>query len=250
MNRHITVVKIGGSILPNARAYQRAAIFLRSRLSAVPAERYVVVVSAQDGTTDELQREAQSIHGRPSQRMLDLLWATGELRSVAILTMHLHSLAVSATGLNVHEAGLKSTNSAPISTSVCFVTNGLRSALQQHAVVVVPGFFATDSDGSVVSLGRGGSDLTAVVLAVALKATSCELVKDVPGYFTTDPHLDTAARHIPALTFQRALKLADGGCDLVQRRAIEVASDADLPLVVRSLNEAAPKTIVSREALE
>src|ERR1700691_2509303 len=93
LNRQITVVKIGGSILPNAKAYQRAAMFLRIKVSAAPTARFVVVVPAQDGTTDELQREAQSIHPEPSPRMLDLLWATGELRSVALLTMNLQSLA-------------------------------------------------------------------------------------------------------------------------------------------------------------
>ena len=93
--------------------------------------------------------------------------------------------------------------------------------LLQHPVAVVPGFFATDSAGAVLSLGRGGSDLTAVLLAKGLGASRCELLKDVPGYFTSDPHGNPTARHLPDLTFEDALALADDGCDLVQRQAIE-----------------------------
>jgi len=94
--------------------------------------------------------------------------------------------------------------------------------------------------GTILSLGRGGSDLTAVLLAEGIEACRCELLKDVPGYFSSDPHRDPAARHLPSLTFEEALALADGGCDLVQRNAIEVAARCGLPLVVRSLEEPAP----------
>jgi aspartate kinase len=207
----------------------------------------VVVVSAQNGTTDSLEREARSITPAPDTRMLDLLWATGELRSVALLTMHLHALSLRATGLNVHETGLKCSNAAVPPSDVTLLTNGLQSALVEHAVVVVPGFLATTHARSIVSLGRGGSDLTAVLLAVGLKAARCELVKDVAGYFTADPNVEPAARHIPSLTYREALAMADSGCDLVQRKAIEIASEAILPLVVRSLTEGAPKSSVSAE---
>jgi aspartate kinase len=121
----------------------------------------------------------------------------------------------------------------------------LRSALTQHPVAVVPGFFATNSASAVVSLGRGGSDLTAVLLARGLEASRCELLKDVPGYFTSDPHRDPAARHVPQLSFDRALAFADSGCDLVQRQAIQAAAESNLPLVIRSLDEMAPVSRVT-----
>jgi aspartate kinase len=244
-NEQIVVLKIGGSILANTESYSRAASFLRERHLTSPGERYVVVVSAQNGTTDTLEREARSIMATPDTRMLDLLWATGELRSVALLTMRLHSMALRATGLNVHETGLKCSKAAVSLSDVTLVTNGLQSALLEHTVVVVPGFLATTHARSIVSIGRGGSDLTAVLLAVGLKAARCELVKDVPGYFTADPNVETAASHIPSLTYQQALVMADNGCDLVQRKAIEVASEASLPLVIRTLNDTAPRTVVS-----
>jgi aspartate kinase len=243
--KQTVVLKIGGSIIANAESYSRAASFLRELVSTSPGERYVVVVSAQNGTTDKLETEARRITPAPDTRMLDLLWATGELRSVALLTLHLHALSLPATGLNVHETGLKSSNPALSPNDVTLVTNGLQSALADHAVVVVPGFLASSHAHSIVSLGRGGSDLTAVLLAVGLKAARCELVKDVPGYFTADPNVETAARHIPSLTYQQALAMADNGCDLVQRKAIEFASEASLPLVIRTLNDTAPRTVVS-----
>lgn len=237
----VAVIKMGGSILKNARAYQRAAIFIRNRHRAAPAERLIVVVSAQEGLTDALEQAATNIVPSPRQATLDLLWSTGELRSVALLTLHLQKLGVRATGLNIHEAGLivPAISRAADPGGIRLDRERLTGALQEHSVAVVPGFFASDGLHSVVSLGRGGSDLTAVLLAAGLTASRCELVKDVPGYFTSDPHRNPDALPVPFLTFDHALELADEGCDLVQRKALEAARQYDLPLVVRSLDERA-----------
>jgi aspartate kinase len=242
--RPVAVIKIGGSILTGAKAYRRAALFVRNRHRAAPWENLVVVVSAQGGATDRLEQAAKKIAREPNERALDLLWATGELRSVALLGLRLQALGVSAAALNVHEAGLqvsgKSDGSARERERVSLHARWIRGALTAHPVAVVPGFFATDAAGAIVSLGRGGSDLTAVLLAEGLEACRCELLKDVTGYFSSDPHRDPAARHLPSLTFDEALALADNGCDLVQRNAIEAAARCGLPLVVRSLEESAP----------
>lgn len=250
-NFTIAVIKIGGSILKNARAYKRAARYVRNRFAASPDERLVVVVSAQEGVTDWLAATACQIVSQPNPSTLDLLWSTGELRSVALLVLHLQALGVSAVPLNIHEAGL----------AVADITRGtdtaldemrlnsrrLRSVLVQHSVAVVPGFFATDAAGAVHSLGRGGSDLTAVLLAKGLGASCCELLKDVAGYFTSDPHDNPGALHLPHLTYEKTLALADEGCDLVQRRAIEAAAQCNLPLIIRSLDESAPLSVVSAQ---
>lgn len=235
----VAVIKIGGSILTGARAYRRAAEFVCSRHLKTPHERLVVVVSAQEGATDLLEDLATKIVPSPRPAALDLLWSTGELRSVALLTLHLQALGVQATGLNIHEAGLivPGGRAEASAASVRLDPDRLSTVLEGHTVAVVPGFFATNGLHSVVSLGRGGSDLTAVLLAAGLGATCCELVKDVPGYFTSDPHKNANALPIPFLTFEHALELADEGCDLVQRKAIETAARYNLPLVVRSLNE-------------
>jgi aspartate kinase len=245
----IAVIKIGGSILKNARAYRRAARYVRNRHVVSPDERLVVIVSAQEGVTDWLAATACQVVSPPNPSALDLLWSTGELRSVALLVLHLQVLGISAAALNIHEAGLalaetsRTTGASP--HDVRINSRRLRSALLQHPVAVVPGFFATDAAGTVCSLGRGGSDLTAVLLAEGLSASCCELLKDVPGYFTSDPHGNPSARHLPHLSFGQALALADEGCDLVQRKAIELAAQCNLPLVVRSLDESAPLSRVT-----
>lgn len=247
----IAVVKVGGSVLTGAEAFHRTAVFLRNRHRASSEERLVVVVSAQEGATDDLERTAKSITPKPNEAALDLLWSTGELRSVALLALHLQSLGIHAAALNVHEAGLIIPENGRRTSlaSVKLDAKSLRSALSTYPVAVVPGFFASNSVHAVVSLGRGGSDLTAVLLAKGLEACRCELIKDVPGYFTNDPHRDLDARPVPSLTFEQALEIADSGCDLVQRKAIEAAAQFGLPLVVRSLDERAPITCISdREA--
>jgi aspartate kinase len=245
----VAVIKIGGSILKNAHSYRRAARYVHNRHMSSPGERLVVVVSAQEGVTDWLAANACQIVSQPNPSALDLLWSTGELRSVALLVLHLQALGVSAAPLNIHEAGLALGNTSAAGEAprgdVRLNPRRLRSVLVQHPVAVVPGFFATDPDGAVCSLGRGGSDLTAVLLAKGLNASRCELLKDVPGYFSSDPHGNPSARHLPSLTFEEALALADGGCDLVQRKAIELAAQCDLPLVIRSLDESAPLSHVT-----
>src|SRR5271156_657164 len=243
--REIAVVKIGGSILTKAGAYRRAAVFVRTMLRANPDEGFVVVVSAQEGATDSLERSARKIHREPNSAARDLLWSTGEIRSVALLTLQLEALGVHAAPLNIHEAGLTLPETVREAGHIRLNAGRLAGVLADFPVAVVPGFFATNAASQIVSLGRGGSDLTAVLLAEGLKACRCELVKDVPGYFSSDPHRDPAARPIPHLTFEKALALADAGCDLVQRNAIEAAARSGLPLLIRSLREKRPISRIS-----
>ena len=244
--RPIAVIKLGGSILVSPKAYRRAALFVRNTLAAAPSERLVVVVSAQEGTTDTLERSARAIVQLPTRAALDLLWSTGEIRSVALLAMHLQALGVAAAPLNIHEAGLTLADTGRDAGRIQLHAGRLCGVLARHSVAVVPGFLATDSTDAIVSLGRGGSDLTAVLLAEGLQACRCELIKDVPGYFTSDPHRDPAARHLPQLSFAQALKLAAEGCDLVQRTAIETASRSGLPLVIRSVRNKAQVSRISQ----
>jgi aspartate kinase len=224
----LTVVKIGGSVLTGHEAIRRTAGTLAARVARERAK-LLVVVSAELGHTDLLFDEARALSPGPSAAALDLLWSTGELRSVALLTLALESLGVAVRALNVHEAGLHSDG-----RELTLNPLAVRAALAHCSIVVVPGFLAT-REQRVVTLGRGGSDLSAVSLAILLRADRCELVKDVDGYFTADPNIDARATLIPALEFEEALRLADDGCPLVQRQAIAAARAAGLPLVVRSL---------------
>ncbi|MGC2281710.1 MAG: hypothetical protein WA603_16975 [Candidatus Acidiferrales bacterium] len=245
----IAVIKLGGSILTSPKAYRRAAVFVRNTLRNAPDERLVVVVSAQEGTTDTLERSARAIVTEPARAALDLLWSTGEIRSVALLSLHLEALGVAAAPLNIHEAGLTVPDTGREAGRIHLNAARLCGALANYSVVVVPGFLATDSSHRIVSLGRGGSDLTAVLLAEGLRSCRCELIKDVPGYFTADPHRDPTARHIPQLSFADALEFAARGCDLVQRKAIEAASRSGLPLVIRSVNKKAQVSRISNHQI-
>ncbi len=241
MSSTLSVLKIGGSILRDDRSYGEAARFLQTRLALNQDERLVVIVSAQFGTTDYLQAEARTIASDPSQTALDLLWSTGELRSVALLALHLQKIGVSAVPFNVHQTGLV----ADRATGTSVRPLRLLAALAHARLVVVPGFLGVSDGGAIASLGRGGSDLTAVLLASAVRADACELIKDVAGYYTADPHRDPAARQIHHLPVAEAIRMADAGCDLVQRAALVAAADAGLPIIVRSLDADAPATHVN-----
>ena len=234
----IVVLKLGGSVLVDVDSYRACARFVRDRLLQDPATRVVLVVSARFGETDDLWSFANSLSAPPDGRTLDLLWSTGELRSAATLALCLQALGVRAQALDVHETGIRCTGRLEVDPVP------LRKALAEHEVVVVPGFLAVGAARQVVTLGRGGSDLSAVAVAAALRADRCELVKDVPGYFAADPKRNATAEHLPVIDYERALRMADGGCDLVQRAALEAARRAGLTLVIRAADDART-TVVS-----
>ncbi len=236
-------------MLRDADSYSRTARFLQTRLTLNPDERLVVIVSAQYGATDALEAEAKTIADDPSRTALDLLWSTGEVRSVAVLALHLQRVGVSAMPFNVHQTGLTARSDdvadADRSPRTSVQPLGLLAALRHTRVVIVPGFLGVSASGSIRSLGRGGSDLTAVLLAAAIRADACELIKDVPGYYSNDPHRDPGARPIHRLAVADAIRMADTGCDLVQRAALVAASEAALEIIVRSMDADAPVTHVN-----
>ena len=226
------VVKLGGSVLTRLAAYRDAARFLARMSQIEAAAGLVAVVSAQDGHTDALRAEALELSDDPDADALDLLWSTGEHRSVALLALALRAEGVSALPCNAHQTGVRRHGPRRAVASNLLV---VRAALAAHRVVVAPGFLAT-CEQRVVTLGRGGSDWSAVILAAALGARSCVLVKDVDGYFTADPALDRRARHIPRLTHEQAIGQAESGCPLVQHDALVEAAAHQLPLIVRSIS--------------
>jgi aspartate kinase len=240
------VLKIGGSVLTGAAAYRRAARIIGTRLAERPDERILAIVSAEEGLTDALLATARDIVCDPDPDTLDLLWSTGEHRSVALLVLALQAAGISAVAANVHQTGLiagpggraRGTGGeawTPWRTRQ-FRTLRLRSLLASADVVVAPGFLARAAGDRIRSLGRGGSDLTAVLLAAGLEAVSCELLKDVPGYFTADPRAAPDAEPIDALPYDAAIAMAERGCGLVQLAALEAARDLNVRLVVRGLD--------------
>lgn len=225
------VMKFGGSVLHGPAGVRAAARLVSGSCGA--GRRVVAVVSAAFGQTDLLATAARALAGPdgPDPEALDLLWSTGEHASAALLTFALHACGLDATSLSVHELGLWVDDHE----AVQFDSLPLRSALARSSVVVVPGFLATRL-GRVATIGRGGSDLTAVTIAVGLNAAECVLVKDVDGVFDSDPAEHPTARRIPALTYDAALRMADAGSRVVQAQALRSARDAALALVVRSVN--------------
>ncbi len=162
-NPCVRVIKIGGSVLTDEIAYLRSAVFLRDRLRQRPEERFLIVVSARAGVTDLLFKLSKRVVPDPDPVALDLLWSTGELHSVALLSLHLHALGEAAIGLNVHQTGLTLPGGKKNSAALELKVQCLKEKLAVYSVVVVPGFLALRCDQAIVSLGRGGSDLTATV---------------------------------------------------------------------------------------
>jgi aspartate kinase len=230
----VAVLKIGGSILTGPSDYHRAGSLIARRLHERAGGRIVVVVSAEAGATDSLFAMARSIVEEPEPAALDLLWSTGELRSVALVALSLQAQGIPAAAIDVHQAGLDCLRRSGPGVTVNPLR--LRARLADRDVVVVPGFLARGVGDEVVSLGRGGSDLTAVLLAAALGARQCELVKDVAGCYTADPKRDPDAQLIPRLPFARALEMADAGCEVVQRAALEAARDHGIELLIAGLD--------------
>ena len=229
-------------MLTGPKAYARAARWLARRWRGADGLRspLLAIVSAENGVTDRLLAEAQAIAATPDPRALDLLWATGEQRSAALLALHLQALGIPSCALNAHETGLHHAGGA-----LCVRTRHVRRALESHAIVVAPGFLASTPGRAIVTLGRGGSDLSAVALAAALGARSCELIKDVPGYFTADPALDASAAHLPRIEIDRAIAMADGGCDLVQASALRSARRHGIELRIRTAGDDVRHTTVT-----
>jgi aspartate kinase len=234
----VTVWKLGGSVLVDLASYRECARLIGDRLRGEPDSRILAVVSARSGETDELLALATSLAADPDGSTLDLLWSTGEIRSTALLALCLQAAGVRAAALDVHQAGIHRVDWLHVDPAP------LLRALASHDVVVVPGFLACGASAAVVTLGRGGSDLSAVAIAAALGADRCELIKDVPGYFTVDPNGNPEAEHLAIIDYERALRMASEGCNLVQPAALDAARRADLTLVVRAADESR-RTIVT-----
>ena len=204
----------------------------------------VVVPSAMSGETDRLLGLARSVQERPEPRELDVLLSTGEQVTIALLAMTLQACgcpARSYTGPQVHIRTDSAYNKARI---VHIDGQRIRADLEAGRVVVVAGFQGADENGNITTLGRGGSDTTAVALAAALDAAECRIYTDVDGVYTTDPRVVPEARRLEALTFEEMLELASLGAKVLQIRAVEFASKYGVPLRVLSSFEDGSGTLI------
>lgn len=207
----------------------------------------VVVVSAMSGETDRLLELAKAITLRPSPRELDVLLSTGEQVTIALLSMALEKrgcLARSYTGAQVHILTDSAHNKARIKD---IEAKHIRADLEAKRVVVVAGFQGIDEHGNITTLGRGGSDTTAVALAAALKAAECQIYTDVDGVYTTDPRVVSQARRLDRITFEEMLEMASLGSKVLQIRSVEFAGKYNVPLRVLSSFQEGEGTLITYE---
>jgi aspartate kinase len=194
----------------------------------------VVVVSALGDTTDNLISLAHQIDPSPSEREMDMLISTGEQVSVSLLAMAIHKLGKEAVSLTGSQVGIVTDSVHTKARIIDIKTKRIKEELKKKRIVIVAGFQGISADANITTLGRGGSDLTAVALAKALKADVCEIYTDVLGVYTADPRIVSNARKIEVISYDEMLELASLGAQIMQSRSIEVAKKFNIPLHVRS----------------
>ena len=228
----LIVQKFGGSSVASPERIQNVARRVVSY--AKKGHRLVVVVSALGDTTDDLLTLSRKITKNPSRRELDMLMSTGEQISVALLAMALHELGRDAISFTGAQVGIRTDSSYTRARIQEISTQRLWEALKKKQIAIVAGFQGIDTKKEITTLGRGGSDLTAVALAKALNADACEIYTDVEGIFTADPRLVRDAVKIDRISYEEMLELASSGAQVMQSRSIEVAGKFNIPIHVRS----------------
>ncbi|MEB3353127.1 MAG: aspartate kinase [Cyanobacteriota bacterium] len=240
----LLVQKFGGTSVADVERIQ--AVARRIAHCREEGHELVIVVSAMGHTTDELTGLAQAICSDPPQREMDMLLATGEQVSIALLSMALHAQGVPAVSMTGTQAGIVTESAHGRARILEIRTERLRRLLNDGQVVVVAGFQGTSSGHAgtpeITTLGRGGSDTSAVALAAALGADACEIYTDVPGVLTTDPRKVADAQLMETVTCDEMLELASLGAAVLHPRAVEIARNYGVPLVVRSSWSDAPGT--------
>ena len=231
MNK-IIVQKYGGSSVASIERVKRIAE--KTVETAKDGDRVVVVVSAMGKTTDDLIKMAGQITSSPNERELDMLISTGEQVSIALLTMAIHALGWDAISFTGMQAGIV-TNAVHTKAKVTAVNHKkLKSALEKGKIVIVAGFQGTDANGDITTLGRGGSDTTAIALAAQLEADKCEIYTDVEGVFTADPRIVRTARRIPVISYDEMAEMASLGARVMHYRAIDLARNYKVKILVKS----------------
>ncbi|HEV2006042.1 MAG TPA: aspartate kinase [Candidatus Limnocylindrales bacterium] len=251
MSGPLVVQKFGGSSLANAdRIRQVAQRIARERATGVDL---VVVVSAMGDTTDELLALAHAIADEPDPRELDVLLATGEHESATLVSMALHAIGVKAISLTGAQAGITTDDSHGRARIANVEPRRIRAEIERGSVVIVAGFQgqrgAAGDLAETTTLGRGGSDTTAVALAAALGADRCQIFTDVRGIYTADPRRVAEARKLDAVGYEEMLELAQQGAQVMQARAVELGWINDVVIEVLSSFEDGPGTFIREDPL-
>jgi len=240
----LIVQKYGGSSLSTPERIKEVA----KRISKTKSQnnKVVVVVSAMGDTTDKLLDLMHKVSLNPPKREMDLLLSTGEVISTALLTATLHSLGEEAISFTASQGGIITDESHTKARIQKINPKNIMEEIKKDKVVVVAGFQGITSKNTVTTLGRGGSDTTAVALAAALKADICEIYSDVEGVFTADPRIVHNARKLHRISYDEMLELASLGAKVLNLRAVEMAKKYQVPLHVRSSFSENQGTLITR----
>lgn len=241
----LIVQKFGGTSVASPQHIENVA----ARVAATRAagSDVVVVVSAMSGETNRLLALAHQIARRPSPRELDVLLATGEQVTIALLSIALEKIGLEARSYTGGQVRILTDSSFNKARIVDIDAKPIHRDLAGKRIVVVAGFQGIDEDGNITTLGRGGSDTTAVALAAALKADECQIYTDVDGVYTTDPRVVPEARRLDRLTYEEMLEMASLGAKVLQIRSVEFASKYNVPVRVLSSFGDGPGTLVTKE---
>lgn len=241
----LIVQKYGGSSVADVECMRRVARRILKTRDA--GNQVVVVVSAMGDTTDDLIELAKKVHAEPNDREMDMLMASGEQIAASVLTMALHAEGAEAVAMSGPQAGIQ-TDQVHLKAKITRIKpDRLHKELDQNRVVVVAGFQGLNPNEDIATLGRGGSDTTAVALAAAIKADRCQILKDVDGVFTANPRVVPEARKLDEITYDEMLELASMGAEVLQSRAVEFAKKYGVVLEVMSSFNENPGTLVREE---
>lgn len=241
----LIIQKYGGTSVGTTERIK--AVAERVVSTASEGNNVVVVVSAMAGETDKFLKLASEVTDLPDEREMDLLLSSGERVTGALTAMAIQKLGYGSMSFTGRQVGIR-TDSAHTKAMIEFIeASRLKVALSENKIPVVAGFQGINESEDVTTLGRGGSDTTAVALAAALKADLCEIYTDVDGVYTSDPRVVTNARKMERISYDEMLEMASLGAKVLHGRAVEFAKKYDVPLVVRSSFNQSPGTLVTKE---
>ena len=230
--RKIIVQKFGGTSVADTEKIKNVAkIVIKEKENGNDV---VVVVSAMGHTTDYLVKMAKDLTPNPSEREMDMLLSTGEGVSIALLAMAIQAQGYDAVSYNAMQIGIMTENKHSKARIVDIKTDKLRENLKEGKIIVIAGFQGVTEDGEITTLGRGGSDTSAVALAAALNAERCDIYTDVEGVYTTDPRVVPNASKLKEISYEEMLELAHAGANVLHPRSVETAKLNNVPLRVRS----------------
>lgn len=240
------VKKFGGTSVGDVERIKNVANIIKEDVEK--GNQVAVVVSARSGVTNELIARAKAIVERPNDREMDVLLSVGEQETIALTAMALHALGLEAVSMTGAQAGIKTDPFHTRARIVSMNCEKIEAELEKGSVVIVAGFQGVSDEGKTTTLGRGGSDLSAVALASGLNADLCQIYTDVDGVYTADPRLVPLAKKIPEISYEEMLEMASLGTKVMQARSVEFANKYNVVFEVRSsFDTSIPGTIVKQE---